>query len=69
MANSNKIQIGTNVMSEINGNILTLTVDLSQENGMSTSGKTVKVGAVAGNTKVMGPENKEYMISLSVNRK
>lgn len=70
MANEgNKMVIGTNVAAEIKGNILTLTVDLSQENGMSTSGRTIKVGAVGGNTKVMGPDNKEFLISMSVNKK
>lgn len=70
MANEGtKMVIGTNVAAEIKGNVLTLTVDLSQDNGLSTSGKTTKVGAVSGNTKIMGPENKEYMISLSVNKK
>lgn len=36
----------------VDGNILTITVDLSQDNGPSSSGKTIMIGSSMGNKPV-----------------
>jgi hypothetical protein len=41
-----------NVKMSVDGNILTITVDLSQDNGPSSSGKTIMIGSSMGNKPV-----------------
>ena len=41
-----------NVEYKIDGNILTMTVDLSKDNGLSASGKTHTVASTKGNVQV-----------------
>ncbi len=48
-----------NIRTEVNGNTLTITVDLSQSFGPSASGKTILVASSEGNAAVSGhPEMK-----------
>jgi hypothetical protein len=59
MATSSKLhEVGRGVMVKHEGNILTLTVDLSQRNGPSKTGKTVVVASTNGIVK--GPEGVSY---------
>ena len=44
----------TNVQASVKGHILTLQIDLSQNNGKSSSGKTTIVGTSSGNQPVEG---------------
>lgn len=50
----------------VNGNILTITVDLSKEFGPSSSGKTIIIASTEGNARI--PEREE-MVGLNVYRK
>ncbi len=54
-----------NVKMRLEGEILTITVDLSQELGDSKSGKTIIIGTTGGNQLVLGKEEK---IGLNVYR-
>ena len=50
--------IGSNVAYVINGNLLTITVDLSKRLGPSSSGKTTIVATSSGNQLIPGTEAK-----------
>ncbi|MDI6789498.1 MAG: hypothetical protein QME44_02250 [Thermodesulfobacteriota bacterium] len=56
-----------NVEMKIDGNILTITVDLSMEFGPSSSGKTIIIASTEGNVSVPGAEDKK--VGLNVYRK
>ncbi len=43
-----------NVNMAVKGNILTITIDLSQRNGRSASGKTINIASTHGNVAVPG---------------
>jgi hypothetical protein len=55
-----------NVEMSVNGNILTIKVDLSKEYGPSSSGKTIIVASTEGNVSIPGREEK---LGLNVYRK
>ena len=55
-----------NVQMTIEGNILTITVDLSKEFGPSTSGKTTIIASTEGNVSIPDREEK---VGLNVYRK
>ena len=55
-----------NVDMKVNGDILTITVDLSKEFGPSASGKTIIIASTEGNVAV--PE-REAKVGLNVYRK
>jgi len=42
----------TNVKLEVKGNLLTITVDLAQEHGLSASGKSTTIANTGGNVTV-----------------
>jgi len=46
--------MSNNVDMKIEGSILTITVDMSKEFGLSTSGKTVQIASTQGNIDVPG---------------
>ena len=54
-----------NVEMGVKGNILTITVDLSKDFGLSKSGKTIIIASTEGNQKV---EDAEVRIGLNVYR-
>lgn len=56
-----------NVEMSIDGNILTIKVDLTKEFGPSTSGKTIIIASSEGNQSVPGKET--VKIGLNVYRK
>ena len=56
----------TNVDMKVNGNILTITVDLTREFGPSSSGKTIIITSTEGNVSI--PERDEK-VGLNVYRK
>jgi len=45
-----------NVKQELNGDILTLTIDLSERHGISPSGKTTRIASSEGNKKIDGTD-------------
>ena len=53
-----------NVKSTVNGNILTIEVDLSKRLGRSASGKTIIVATTAGNQKVEGFPDIQYGLNV-----
>ena len=53
-----------NVEMKVEGNILTIKVDLTEEFGPSSSGKTIIIALTEGNVAV--PENEEAKIGLNV---
>lgn len=55
-----------NVSMKMNGNTLTITVDMSQKGVMSASGKSLVIASTEGN--VTAPDG-ETMIGLNVYRK
>ena len=55
-----------NVELEVEGNILTVKVDLTKEFGPSSSGKTIIIASTEGNVTIPGREEK---IGLNVYRK
>ena len=56
-----------NVEMKVDGNILTVTVDLSKEFGPSSSGKTIIIASTEGNVFIDGHE--EAKIGLNVYKK
>jgi hypothetical protein len=56
-----------NVEMSIDGNILTIKVDLSKEFGPSTSGKTTIIASTEGNKSVPGKE--DIKIGLNIYKK
>jgi hypothetical protein len=56
-----------NVEMFLEGNILTIKVDLTKEFGPSSSGKTIIIASTEGNVAV--PEREEAKIGLNVYRK
>jgi hypothetical protein len=56
-----------NVEMTIEGNILTIKVDLSKEFGPSSSGKTIIIASTEGNVPVNGAE--EIKVGLNVYKK
>jgi len=56
-----------NAEMKVEGNILTITVDLSKEFGPSSSGKTIIIASTEGNISVPGAEDKK--VGLNVYRK
>jgi hypothetical protein len=55
-----------NVQMTVDGNLLTITVDLSKEFGPSSSGKTIIIASTEGNVTI--PEREEK-VGLNVYRK
>ena len=55
-----------NVRMVVEGNVLTITVDLSKEFGPSSSGKTIIIASTEGNVSVPDREEK---VGLNVYRK
>jgi hypothetical protein len=56
-----------NVEMNVEGNILTIKVDLTKEFGPSSSGKTIIIATTEGNVSV--PENEDKKVGLNVYRK
>ncbi len=56
-----------NVDMKLDGNILTITVDLTKEYGLSTSGKSKIIASTEGNVSV--PEKEEIKIGLNIYKK
>ena len=56
-----------NVEMTVEGNTLTIKVDLTQDFGPSSSGKTVIIATTAGNVSIPGDEDKK--VGLNVYRK
>lgn len=67
MANE-KMVMGTNVVAEVKGDKLIIEIDLKQDHGLSSSGKTKVIGTTSGTKKVMTPAG-EIMIGVNVNKK
>ncbi|MBN1519500.1 MAG: hypothetical protein JW923_05350 [Spirochaetales bacterium] len=56
-----------NVDMKLEGNILTIKVDISKEYGKSTSGKSLIIASTEGNVSVEGKE--EVKVGLNIYRK
>lgn len=56
-----------NVEMQVEGNILTIKLDLTQEFGPSSSGKTIIIASTEGNVSV--PEHEDKKVGLNVYRK
>lgn len=52
---------------KLDGNILTITVDLSKEFGKSSSGKSIIIASTEGNVPV--PDKEDVKIGLNIYRK
>lgn len=59
--------LGTNVEASVEGTVLVLRIDLSQEHGPSTSGKTTIVATTHGAQAVAGVAG--VIVGVNVNRK
>ena len=57
-----------NVEMNVEGNILTITIDLTQDFGKSTSGKTTIVASTGGNQALPSP-NEHIKVGLNVYKK
>lgn len=55
-----------NINMDVSDNVLTVTIDLSQDQGPSKSGKTMVIGTTEGNVDVTG-HSLGYVIKLGVN--
>jgi hypothetical protein len=53
-----------NVKTAVKGNILTITVDLSERHGPSASGKTINIASTQGNVKLDAPHGN---VSIGLN--
>ncbi len=56
-----------NVEMSVDGNILTIKVDLTKEFGLSSSGKTIIIASTEGNQSVTGKES--VKVGLNVYKK
>lgn len=56
-----------NVDMKLEGNILTIKVDITKEYGMSSSGKSLIIASTEGNVSI--PEEDEIKIGLNIYRK
>jgi hypothetical protein len=56
-----------NCEMNLNGNILTITVDISKEFGKSSSGKSIIISSTEGNVSI--PEKEDIKIGLNIYRK
>ena len=56
-----------NCEMKLNGNILTITVDISKDFGVSSSGKSIIIGSTEGNVSI--PEKEDIKIGVNVYRK
>ena len=56
-----------NCEMKLNGDILTITVDVSKDFGKSSSGKSVIIASTEGNVSI--PEKEEIKIGLNVYKK
>lgn len=56
-----------NVEMRLNGNILTIEVDVTKEFGLSSSGKSLIIASTEGNVSI--PEKEEIKIGLNIYRK
>ena len=56
-----------NCEMKLNGNILTIIVDISKEFGVSSSGKSIIIGSTEGNVAI--PEKEDIKIGVNVYRK
>ena len=56
-----------NCEMELKGNILTITVDISKEFGVSSSGKSIIIGSTEGNVSL--PDKEDIKIGVNVYRK
>jgi len=56
-----------NCEMKLDGNILTITVDISKEFGTSSSGKSIIICSTEGNVSI--PEKEDIKIGLNVYRK
>jgi len=56
-----------NCEMKLDGNILTITVDISKEFGKSSSGKSIIIASTEGNVSI--PDNEDIKIGLNVYRK
>ncbi len=56
-----------NCEMKLNGNILTITVDVTKEFGKSASGKSITIASTEGNVSI--PEKEDIKIGLNVYRK
>ena len=53
-----------NVVMKVEGNMLTITVDLSKEFGLSSSGKTTIIATTEGNVSIEGAEEKKIGLNI-----
>ena len=60
-------KIVKNVEMKLEGNILSITVDITKEFGPSSSGKTIIIGSTEGNVAV--PEKEEVKVGLNIYKK
>ena len=56
-----------NCEMKLDGNILTITVDISKDFGTSSSGKSIIIGSTEGNVSI--PEKEDIKIGLNIYRK
>jgi len=61
-------ELGTNVRVEVTGNKMVITVDLSQEHGLSTSGKTTVIATTSGSKPVMTDVG-QVLVGVNINKK
>jgi uncharacterized OB-fold protein len=55
-----------NVEINVKGKVMTITVDLSKDQGASASGKTIIIGTTAGNTRIAANGTEEFFVGLNV---
>lgn len=53
-----------NVEMKLEGNILTIKVDLTKEYGLSGSGKTIIIASTEGNVSIEGAEEKKIGLNI-----
>ena len=56
-----------NCEMKLNGNILTIIVDISKDFGVSSSGKSIIIGSTEGNISI--PEKEDIKIGVNIYRK
>ena len=59
-----KQTVGQNIEMSVEGNKLTLTIDLSQQFGVSGSGKSTIIASTGGNVSVLGNETVKIGVNV-----
>ena len=57
---------GQNIITDIKDGILTITIDLNKEYGLSKSKKTIRIASTGGNVRMQDDQDQEFVMGINV---